>query len=112
MKTISIRLWTPKGKKQIAFSLAYTRRQALIDFLKSLTGKAETIVKDAIVSAYNLHGNRHETEALAYAELLREENKTEFIYQAVLAYLPTVARQLVAEARRIKKFRREAKKLA
>lgn len=105
MKTFCIRFYTPEGRKQVAFSLTYSHRQALIDFLRSLqAGNVETIMKDAIIFAYALHGDRHETEALAYAQLQEEKDKTEFIYQAVLAYLPALAQKLVAEAGRIKSF--------
>lgn len=84
-----------------------------MDFLASLqAGKTETIVKDAVISAYDLHGDRHETEALAYAELGKEKDKTEFMYRAVLAYLPALSQELVAEANEIKKFLRTTKNLA
>ena len=113
MKTFSIRFYTPQGRKQVAFSLAYSQRQQLFDFIRSLQiGNVETIVKDAIISAYDLHGDRRETEALAHAELVKEKDKTEFIYQAVLSYLPTLAQELVAEAAEIKKFLHTTKNLA
>ena len=111
MKTF--RFATPQGRKQVAFSTGYSRRQALVDFLASLqAGKTETIVKDAIISAYGFHGDRHETEAHAYAQLQNEKDKTEFIYRAVLAYLPVLSKKLTAEADEIKKFLRTAKNLA
>lgn len=110
MKTFCIRFNTPKGRKQVAFSLAQTHRQTLYDFLASLqAGKIETIARDAIISAYGL-----KREEQAYKRLMQEPrfSRTEFIYNAIIAYLPELAQKLTTEAEEIKKFLDTTEKLA